>query len=443
MKVLLVGGGGREHAIAKALVKGGARIFSTMKYRNPGIARLAEAVLQTDEAETDRIASWAADRGVDIAVVGPEMPLALGLVDLLEKRSIPSVGPDRAAAEIEASKKFARDLMAKHRIPGLIEYNSFSRAQDLERFLKSVDYDLVVKPVGLTGGKGVKVMGDHFGTREDALRYAKQVLKDGIGGGRSVLIERKEVGEEFSVQAFCDGKTLAPMPAVQDYKRALEGDRGPNTGGMGSVSQEDGLLPFLPRSDYEKSVKIMQRVVEAMASEGRPFKGILYGGFILTRTGPKVIEFNARFADPESMNVLSLLKDDLLSIFSTIAHGGLKSSVAFSRRATVCKYAVPEGYGTAPVSGAPLLVNEDAIRKEGAELFYAAVDSIGTGLFTTSSRSLAIVGVAEDITKAFTIAEDGLRHVKGRVYVRHDIGHPDQVRKKVARMRELRRGRAQ
>ncbi len=442
MKVLLIGGGGREHAIAKALLRSGARLLSCMKHRNPGIARSSEAVLLTDETDVSKVATWAKDRGAEMAVVGPEAPLALGIVDQLEKLGIPAVGPSRLAAEIEASKEFARDLMAKHRIPGLVEYHAFSKVDALERFLKAVDYDLVVKPVGLTGGKGVRVMGDHFGTKRDALEYAKQVLRDNIGGARRVLIERKEVGEEFSVQAFCDGRTLVAMPAVQDYKRAYEGDRGPNTGGMGSISQEDGLLPFLPRADYDKAVKIMRRVLEAMAAEGRPFKGVLYGGFMLTREGPKVMEFNARFADPESMNVLPLLKEDFVATCRAMAFGELKGPLNFQRRATVCKYVVPEGYGEAPLSGAPLEVDEEAIRKEGAELFYASVDSLGSSLFTTTSRSLAVVGMAEDVTKAYAIAEDGLRHVRGRIYVRHDIGHPDSIRRKVTRMRELRRGKA-
>lgn len=442
MKALLVGGGGREHAIAKALLRGGVRLFACMKHWNPGIGRAAEAILTVEETDVDRIAAWAAERGVEMAVVGPEAPLALGLVDQLGKAGIPAVGPTRAAAEIEASKEFARDLMAKHRIPGLIEYHAFSRVEPLEKFLRTVEYDVVVKPVGLTGGKGVRVMGDHFGTTADALAYAREVLRESIGGSKRVLIERKEVGEEFSVQALSDGRTLVPMPAVQDYKRALEGDRGPNTGGMGSLSQEDGLLPFLPRADYEKAVKIMQRTVEALTAEGRPFKGVLYGGFMLTREGPKVLEFNARFADPESMNVLPLLKDDFLGLCQAVIHGELKGPLTFQRRATVCKYVVPEGYGTAPVAGTPVEVDEESIRKEGAELFYASLEARGSSLYTTTSRALAVVGIAEDVTKAFTIAEDGLKHVRGRVYVRHDIGHPDSIRRKVVRMREIRRGKS-
>jgi phosphoribosylamine--glycine ligase len=441
MKALVIGGGGREHAMVKALRLGGATVLAAMKHRNPGIAREAEDHLLGDETAVGEIVSWAKTKGADFAAVGPEAPLAAGIVDALEAAGIPAFGPTQAAAEIEASKEFARRLMEKHRIPGLIDYRAFRRPGEVEAFLRKVDYDVVVKPAGLTGGKGVRVMGDHFGTYDEAISYAKQVLKEDVGGRGVVLIERKEVGEEFSLQAFCDGRNVVPMPAVQDYKRAYEHDRGPNTGGMGSISQEDGLLPFLPRAEYERAVKILQRTVDAMAAEGRPFKGVLYGGFVLTREGPKVLEFNARFADPESMNVLAILKDSFPSVAEAVAFGELRGPVAFLRRATVCKYVVPEGYGTRPLEGQRLEVDEEAIRKEGAELFYASVDARPDGLYTTSSRALAILGVAGEITKAYTIAEDCLKHVKGKLYVRHDIGHPDTVRAKVRRMREVRRGK--
>ncbi|MEE9237303.1 MAG: phosphoribosylamine--glycine ligase [Thermoplasmata archaeon] len=440
MKVLAVGGGGREHAIVETLRRSDARVFSIMKNRNPGIARASEDFLLCDETNVEKVVAWAARVGVDLAVVGPEAPLGYGLVDQLEAVSIPVVGPSREAARIELSKEFARDLMRRHAIPGLVEYQAFDDIVDARRYMKEVNYPIVVKPIGLTGGKGVKVMGDHLHTKEEALAYVQEVLERRIGGQSRVLIERREDGEEFSLQAFTDGKHLAPMPLVQDYKRAEESDRGPNTGGMGSISVADGLLPFLRREDYETAVTIMRKAIEAMRSEGVPYKGILYGGFISTPSGPKILEFNARFGDPEAMNVLPMLEHDFLEVLWSIVDGKLKEGVSFRRKATVCKYVVPEGYGTKPLADQELHVDETAIQQGGAILYYASVDEQDGRIFTTTSRALAVVGVADDLGSAESLAEEGLAHVRGRVFMRHDIGKSSLVEQKVERMRALRGG---
>jgi phosphoribosylamine--glycine ligase len=440
LNVLAVGGGGREHAIVEALRRSGATVYSVMKNRNPGIARASHQVLLQDETRVEEVVSWAKHVGADLAVVGPEAPLGHGLVDRLEAEGVPTVGPRQNAAQIELSKEFARDLMRRHGIPGLVEYRAFDDLAEARTFLRDVEYPVVVKPIGLTGGKGVKVMGDHFETREEALEYVREVLEKRIGGMSRVLIERKEEGEEFSLQAFTDGNNLAPMPAVQDYKRAYEGDEGPNTGGMGSISDADGLLPFLPRQDYDTAVDIMRRTVQALRSEGLTYRGVLYGGFILTREGPKILEFNARFGDPEAMNVLPILKDSFLEVCWSIVDGKLSDRVAFERRATVCKYVVPQGYGTSPLAGEEVLVDEEGIRTEGAILYYASVDERDGRIFTTTSRALAVVGVADDLATAESMAEGALSHVKGKVYMRHDIGKAWTLDKKVQRMMALRGG---
>ncbi len=438
MKVLAIGGGGREHAIVEALRRSDARVYAVMKNRNPGIAREAEEVRLHDENDVAKVVAWGEAMDVDLAVVGPEAPLGYGLVDRLEAAGIPTVGPSRKAAQIELSKEFARDLMRHHGVPGQVAYRAFGDIEAAKQHLKETETPVVVKPIGLTGGKGVRVMGDHFHTREEALAYVQEVLEKRIGGEARVLIERREEGEEFSLQAFTDGQHVAPMPAVQDYKRAREGDEGPNTGGMGSISAADGLLPFLPRRDYDAAVAIMRNVVEALRAEGRPYKGVLYGGFILTPEGPKVLEFNARFGDPEAMNVLPILTEDFVEVCMAIVDGRLGERVAFRPRATVCKYVVPEGYGTKSLADQEVHVNEAAVREGGARLYYAAVDERNGGLFTTTSRTLAVVGVAEDLPEAEALAEKGLTHVQGRVTMRHDIGKAWSVERKVERMRALR-----
>jgi phosphoribosylamine--glycine ligase len=229
-----------------------------------------------------------------------------------------------------------------------------------------------------------------------------------------------------------------PMPAVQDHKRAYEGDIGPNTGGMGSYSQEDGLLPFLTREDYDGCVAIMQKILDAMAKEGTPYKGILYGQFILTKTGPKVLECNARFGDPEAMNVLPLLTSDFTDICQGIIDGNLSTKKAsFENKATVCKYVVPMGYGVQSQVGEKVHVEEEQITKSGAELFYASVNEKDGQIYTTTSRSLAVVGINENIFAAEKIAEQALSHIKGNVFMRHDIGKKELIDKRIEHMKTL------
>ncbi|MFQ6060045.1 MAG: phosphoribosylamine--glycine ligase [Thermoplasmata archaeon] len=441
MKVLSVGGGAREHSIVEALKKSDAEIYSVMRNKNPGITRASVEYALQDECEIDKVADWALSKGVELAVIGPEAPLGEGIVDLLESKGIPCVGPSKSAAQIEISKEYARDLMKRNNIPGYVEHMVFDNLEDVKQFLDEYDKEVVVKPIGLTGGKGVKVMGEHLQDYNDVLSYAEEILEKKIGGQSRLIIEERCVGEEFTLQAFCDGKTLAPMPAVQDHKRAYEGDEGPNTGGMGSYSESNGLLPFLAREEYEEAVEIMRRTTDAMRAEGTPYVGILYGQFMLTAYGIKLIEYNARFGDPESMNVLPILQDDFLTICKRIVDGSLGAAVRFDRKATVCKYVVPIGYGVKSLVGEKISLDEEAIRKAGAELYYASVNEEGGQIYTTSSRSLGIVGIADTIAEAEAISEEGLKYISGKAYMRHDIGKPESIRKKIERMKSIRRSR--
>ncbi|MGI0148412.1 MAG: phosphoribosylamine--glycine ligase, partial [Thermoplasmata archaeon] len=386
MKVLVVGGGGREHAIVEALRRSGAELYAVMANQNPGIRRAAKDVLLGDVTAVDRIVEWAKGRSVELAVIGPEAPLAAGIVDQLDASGIPAVGPSQEAAQLETNKAFTRELMKEHQIPGLPRYWVFDELGAFEAFVNDSDFEFVIKPLGLTGGKGVKVWGDHFASKSEALAYGREILEKKIGGFSRFLVEEKLIGEEFSLQAFCDGRTLVPTPIAQDHKRAYEGDKGPNTGGMGSYSYPDHLLPFLTREDFEGALTTMRETVAAMESRGTPFKGILYGGFMATKDGAKLLEFNVRFADPEAMNVLPILEDDFLEACVRLTDGRLPASLRFARKATVCKYVVPMGYGSHPKAGEQLKVDEDSIRQLGAKLFYASVDQKGGHLYTTTSR---------------------------------------------------------
>lgn len=428
MKALVVGGGGREHAIAAALSRNTeTRIFSVMAKRNPGIFRIAEKVLLHKETDTQRIVTFSIECGIDYAVIGPEGPLEAGVVDALETAGIPCVGPTRAAARIETDKAFCRELMHRNHIPGCPEYRVFSDTGNAVGFIESHEGDLVVKPIGLTGGKGVRIMGEQV-DRQGAIEYVRSL--HGIA-----VIEERLLGEEFTLQAFVDGRSIVPMPLVQDHKRAFEGDTGPNTGGMGSYSMPDHRMPFVTDADYKKALEIMQATVAAMAQEGHPYKGILYGQFMNTAKGPKVIEYNARFGDPEAMNVLSLLSSDLGEIACGIAQGSLADKmVRFEKKATVCKYLVPEGYPDAPEAGEPVTLGEHS----GALLYYANIEERNESLVTLTSRTLAFVGMGDTLEDAEHHAEAAASSVQGRVRYRRDIGTQKLLEQRIAHMKELR-----
>jgi phosphoribosylamine--glycine ligase len=316
--------------------------------------------------------------------------------------------------------------MERHGIAGCPEYQVFHDPEEARQFIESYDGDLAVKPIGLTGGKGVRIMGEHVDSA-GAVEYVREI-------GGDVVLEERLVGEEFTLQAFVDGEHLVPMPLVQDHKRAYEGDVGPNTGGMGSYSMQDHMLPFVTGSDYEKALRIMEDTVAAMRSEGTPYRGILYGQFMNTRDGPRVIEFNARFGDPEAMNVLSLLEPDLSEIVCHIADGDLSPShVRFAHKATVCKYLVPEGYPSAPMAHEPLTLGNygDAL------LYYANVEEQDGTLYTQTSRTLAFVGMGETLDEAEAIAEKAASSVRGHVFHRRDIGTRAILDKRCRHMKEI------
>jgi len=439
MKVLTVGGGAREHAIVKALMKEDVELYCVMSNKNPGMARAAKERLKARETDVEAIISWIKGKGIDLAVVGPEAPLGAGLVNALEGEGIACVGPTKQAARIETDKEFMRGLLEEYDIPGRIGFRACGEPDEVKAFLDEHGDDVVVKPIGLTGGKGAKIFGEHLFTRDDVLAYADEIFSKGIGGTPRLVVEERARGEEFTLQCFCDGTTALPMPMVQDHKRAYEGDTGPNTGGMGSYSMADHLLPFVNEEEKQAALDIVRKTIAALRAEGSPYHGILYGQFMLTADGPKVIEFNARFGDPEAMNVLSVLETPFTEVSKGIAFGKLKDlELRFKPLATVCKYVVPEGYGVASLSGQEITVDEKAIKGTGAELYYASVDERGGKVYTTTSRSLGVVGIHEDIVQAEKIAELALSHVQGRIFMRHDIGKEASIARKVRHMDEIR-----
>ena len=287
----------------------------------------------------------------------------------------------------------------------------------------------VVKYDGLAGGKGVKVAGDHLHSHDEALIYCEELIKK----GGYFLIERKLIGEEFSLMSFCDGENLSHMPAVQDHKRAYEGDTGPNTGGMGTYSDSDHKLPFLEDSHIKSAQKINEQTAKALKQKfGEGYKGILYGGFIATNAGVQLIEYNARFGDPEAMNVLSILETDFIDICRSIISGSLSNlDINFKNLATVCKYAVPDGYPDNPVKGNPIDVSDI---KDKNLLFHASVELKDKKLIQMGSRAIAVVGHGESIWEAEQIAEKNISKVKGPLFHRKDIGTTELIQQKINHM---------
>jgi len=424
--VLLVGGGGREHAIARALGESSATLYACAENRNPGIARLAAGFETLETTNPTAVRSYARHVDATLAVIGPEAALEAGVADALDDDGVYTFGPRSREARIETDKAFQRRFMHEHSIPGCPTFETFEDPEAACAYIDSYDGDLAVKPAGLTGGKGVKVIGDQV-TAEEAKTYIRE------SGYDRIVLEERLVGEEFTVQAFVANGDLRVTPAVQDHKRAYEGDEGPNTGGMGSYSDAELALPFMDTDDYMAAVDILQATVDAL--EG--YKGVLYGQFMLTADGVKVVEFNARFGDPEAMNTLPVLGTDLLDVLVAAREGESLPRLTFAPKATVCKYAVPEGYPTDPKGGTRIEIDEDSAGD--ALLYYASVDERDDGIYTTTSRSFAVVGVADSIAAAEEIAEAALAAAGERgLRSRHDIGTPELVQTRIDHIAELR-----
>ncbi len=440
MNVLVIGGGAREHVICELIKKTpNVNLFSVMNNLNPGIQKLSKEYLYHKETEINDIIKYAKKNNVDLALIGPEAPLEAGLTDILLQNHIPTCSPSKSAARIETDKEWMRNILKKYNIGGQLRFKTFTNIDNAIAFTEELNNNVAIKPIGLTGGKGVKVYGDHFKNLDEASKYIEDIFKNRIGGEEKVLIEEKAIGEEFTLQALSDGKSIIPLPAVQDHKRLLPGDKGPNTGGMGSYSCSDGLLPFLSKSIYEESAAILQKIVESLRHEKCEFIGPIYGQFMLTIEGPKIIEINARFGDPEAMNVLPLLSNDYIDLCNSMINGDLSDKkIKINRKSTVCKYVVPEGYGYKSMIGEKISINEKNITNTGAKLYYASVNKKDNNVYTTSSRSLALVGISDTIYNAEKICEESLKYVKGdHIYIRHDIGTSELIDNKLRKIQNL------
>lgn len=417
MKVLIVGGGGREHAIAYCVAKSSKVEKMYCAPGNAGIAELAECV-PIGAMEFDKLVTFAKEKEIDLAIVGMDDPLVGGLIDEFEKAGIRAFGPRKNAAILEGSKAFSKDLMKKYDIP-TAAYENFDNADEALVYLETAKFPIVLKADGLALGKGVLICN----TLEEAKAGVKEIMLDKKFGasGNTMVVEEFMTGREVSVLSFVDGKTIKTMTSAQDHKRAKDGDQGLNTGGMGTFSPS----PFYTKEVDEFCRKyVYQKTVDAMAAEGREFKGIIFFGLMLTEDGPKVLEYNARFGDPEAQVVLPRMKNDLIDVIEACIDGTLDQvDLQFEDNAAVCVVLASDGYPVAYEKGLPITGLDEFKKHEGYYCFHAGTKFDGDQIVTNGGRVLGVTAKGATLKEARANAYKATEWVKfDNKYMRHDIG---------------------
>lgn len=419
MKVLIIGGGGREHAIAVSMKKSRRVDKLYCVPGNAGIAEIAECEPSIGVMEFDKIVAYAKEKQVDLVFVAPDDPLVGGLVDVLKEAGFRVFGPDKKAAILEGSKAFSKDLMKKYNIP-TAAYETFDDPEKALAYLETAEMPIVLKADGLALGKGVLICN----TLEEARAGVKEIMLDKHFGsaGNRMVIEEFMTGREVSVLSFVDGKTIKPMTSAQDHKRAKDGDEGLNTGGMGNFSPS----PFYTEEVDEFCKKyIYQATVDAMAKEGREFKGVIFFGLMLTPKGPRVLEYNARFGDPEAQVVLCRMENDIMDVVDACIDGTLdKVDLKFEHNAAVCVVLASDGYPVSYEKGFPITGLENFKGKDDYYCFHAGTKFDAEGrVVTNGGRILGITAKGKDLKEARKKAYEATEWVSfENKYMRHDIG---------------------
>ncbi len=417
MKVLIVGSGGREHAIAWKVAQSPRVEKIYCAPGNAGIEEYAQCV-DIGAMEFEKLAAFAKEEQIDLTVIGMDDPLVGGVVDVFEREGLRVFGPRKNAAVLEGSKAFSKDLMKKYGIP-TAAYENFTDPKEALAYLETAKFPIVLKADGLALGKGVLICQD----LEEAKAGVREIMEDKKFGsaGNTMVIEEFMTGREVSVLSFVDGKTIKTMTSAQDHKRAMDGDQGLNTGGMGTFSPS----PFYtPEVDAFCREHIYQPTVDAMAKEGRPFKGVIFFGLMLTADGPRVLEYNARFGDPEAQVVLPRMKNDIVDVFEACIDGTLDQvDLQFEDNAAVCVVLASEGYPVSYEKGFPIRGLENFKDKDGYYVFHAGTKKKDGQIVTNGGRVLGVVAKGEDLKKARANAYEAIKLVEfDNKYYRHDIG---------------------
>jgi phosphoribosylamine--glycine ligase len=417
MKVLIVGSGGREHAIATAVAKSKrvSKIYAAPG--NAGIAELAECV-DISVMDFDKLVAFAKEKNIDFTIVGPDDPLVAGAVDAFEAEGLKVFGPRKNAAIIEGSKAFSKDLMKKYGIP-TAAYENFDNAEDALKYLETADFPIVLKADGLALGKGVLICNN----LEEAKAGVKEIMLDKHFGdaGNRMVIEEFMTGREVSVLAFCDGTTIKTMTSAQDHKRAKDGDQGLNTGGMGTFSPSpfytEEIAAFCQKEIYEKTMA-------AMKAEGRDFVGVLFTGLMITEKGTKVLEFNARFGDPEAQVVLPRMKNDIIDVMEACVEGRLDEiDLQFEDNAAVCVVLASDGYPVSYEKGYEIRGLDAFKDKENYYVFHAGTKLVDGKVVTNGGRVLGVTAKGDDLVKARANAYEATKWIDfDNKYMRNDIG---------------------
>ncbi len=433
--ILIIGSGAREHVLAYSISESDSqnRLYCIGSTVNPAIKELCYDYTVGDITDVEFILQSITSWNIGLAVIGPEAPLSTGVADALRAEGIPVFGPDRSLARIETSKSYTRDLLETIVPESSPIYQVIRNEAEAEKLLGRLGDYYVIKADGLMGGKGVQVAGDHLHNHQEALSYVKELLQSST----QCVIEEKLIGQEFSLMTITDGETSIHLPAVQDHKRAYNGDKGPNTGGMGSYTDTDHSLPFLSEEDIVSARELNEKVIGALAEDnGKPYRGVLYGGFMAVDDGVMIIEYNARFGDPEVMNLLSVVQTDFSELFYQAAVGTLKEvTIDLLPKASVCKYVVPEGYPTVSNKGAEIDISKI---DDSCRLFLGSVDLKEGRLVTGGSRTAACIAIGDTIEEAERIAEAQIRRINGDLFHRDDIGTTPLIELRIKAMKDLR-----
>jgi len=418
MKVLIIGSGAREHALAWKIAQSPLLTKLYAAPGNTGMAKLADC-RPIEPEDIEGLCALAKQEEIDLTVVGPESSLVAGIVDRFQKEGLKIFGPSKAAAQLEGSKSFAKDMMTRYGVP-TAPYEVFTNVNEAKHYVIETEMPVVIKADGLAAGKGVVICENS----QQAVNALTQMMTDGIFGeaGKKVLVEKLLEGEEISILALCDGEQIIPLASAQDHKRAYDHDRGPNTGGMGAYSP----CPQIPQDKIEEAVnRTIRPIVQGMAKEGIPYRGILYAGLMLTKDGPFVLEYNCRFGDPEAQVVLPRLKSDLLAVLAEIASGGLQTrELVWDERACLCVVLTSGGYPGHYHKGFQIEGLDTVSLKEGVAVFHAgtALNSEGK-LVTNGGRVLSVSVLGENLRMAFDRAYKEITHIHFQdKHYRRDIG---------------------